>query len=84
MFNLCKECDRLWRKYAVATAEHILSTDRLKKAIAALDAERIFELMQKVEAAEAVRRQARLAIQHHELSAHLVEGGGEAARAAGA
>lgn len=70
MFNLCEECDRLWREFAAVTFEHIRAEDRLKRAVLEHDAERIAQLMPISEAAAAARTLARLAIRQHETSAH--------------
>jgi hypothetical protein len=75
MFNLCHDCERLWRELALATAEHLRAEDRLKRAALEHDAETLAVLTPKAEAAAAARERARLAIRQHEAMVHAKQAG---------
>jgi hypothetical protein len=72
MFDGCGECAVLWREYASAAADHIRIEDQLKRAALARQAEAVWELFPKAEAAASARCTAHEAIRHHEGLVHTV------------
>jgi hypothetical protein len=70
MYDDCAECTRLWRKYAVATAEHITIENRFKRASSACDAAAVAVLTTECESAADARKEARQDLLVHEENAH--------------
>ncbi len=68
--GICCECDKIWREYAHATAEHIKLQMERHMSVARQDAKREKELEPLVAKAEERRIQARAVIRDHEIATH--------------
>ena len=66
----CSECDRMWRQYAFATAEHLTLIRKREAAIAADDPETEAMLAAEIAPAERRRQRCREDIRVHEAEQH--------------
>jgi hypothetical protein len=66
----CVTCQRLWREYSAATAEHIKLEGKLKIAALSRETGHVSELTVFVEKAAAERVAARRAIAEHQWATH--------------
>ena len=73
VINSCVECQRLWRAYSVATAQHIRVEAKLKLANIRYDTESIMDLIPREEEAALKRSVTRGAIDAHELAEHQAD-----------
>jgi hypothetical protein len=73
--GICPTCDALWRKYGIATAEHIKLLMESQKSALARDTANDETLMVAIAKAGQRRESARAEIQEHELVAHEATSG---------
>ena len=69
----CEECTRLWREFAAATTEHIRLDSKLRLAALEHNGEKITWLKPRVECAQRLRNELRVAIRKHEEKCMPVE-----------
>jgi hypothetical protein len=70
MHHECRECQKFWRDYAVATSAYFRLDDEIRSIALEIDLDRFAMLTNEIEMAQSARMQLREAILEHEYRAH--------------